>query len=546
MTTKSSYPTSRAARYTAVAASVGCAAALALAGCSSNQGNASQSGSPGGEAKPVEPPKITIGQPFVFPTDVDVPGLTGQRIQSTTGSEARWSYLPGDQAFNPTLAALIGDYLQAQAQTRDLTYVPEAHDRSADLLNRGCVAGSTAKTAREILDDPELSLPVDSQIQQTITCEPILAAGTTFGERLRFVRGSATEVVSDYVEVLYTDTATGETARGKDLISDAALPVLLDALYAGLGLEQPMSGGEAVPPSAETLSDLRSSLYNIGFSDNGDINVTVDGNFTSVIAAGDPNYAPKAETLVIPAARAAELLTTLGATISAAKAQAAPWSGPAPVPSGKEYVDCDLVPCVAVTYDDGPSFLTPQVLDVYAARPYAATTFFVLGQNIAGNEEILKRASDEGNVVANHSWSHPAFTTLSDEQIQSQVGDTSALIEEVTGVPVEYIRPPYGDMNEQTRAVAGLPTILWSVDTNDWQKPGIDSIVQQAVWDATPDGIVLMHDIHDDTVAAAAQVADGLLERGFTLVTVDQLFGGTPPPADSYFWDADAVRQARG
>ena len=67
---------------------------------------------------------------------------------------------------------------------------------------------------------------------------------------------------------------------------------------------------------------------------------------------------------------------------------------------------------------------------------------------------------------------------------------------------------------------------------NDWRKPGYDSIVAQSVWDATPDGIVLMHDIHEETVAAAGAVADGLLERGFTLVTVSQLFGDTQLPAD--------------
>ncbi len=516
--------------------------ALALAGCSSNQGSP-QSGS---ASKPKDPPKITIGEPFQYPTDVEVPGLTGQLAVSSTGSEARWSYLPGQQEFNPVLASLISEQLDAQAATRDASYLPEAHDRSADLLNRGCVAGSTALSAREILDDPTLSLPLDSQVQLTITCEPVLAAGTTFGERVRFVRGNASDVVSDYVEVLYTDTATGEVSAGKDLFSQAALPVLLDALYAGLKLAVPMSGDEPIPPSSDTLGDLYSSLYNVGFSDKGDIYVTVAGDFLSVLAAGDPNYQPKAETLVIPAERAEELLTPLGNAISSAKAQKLEWSGPAGLPAGQEYVDCDLVPCVAVTYDDGPSYLTPTVLDAFAGKDHAAATFFVLGENIGGNEEILKRAADEGNEIANHSWNHPAFTSIEDGQIQTQVNDTSSVIEDITGQTVRYMRPPYGDMNDRTRLAAGMPAILWSVDTNDWQRPGIDSVVSQAVWDATPDGIVLMHDIHDDTVAAAAQVVDGLLERGFTLVTISQLFGETVPPVGSYFWDAEAVRLARG
>lgn len=514
--------------------------ALALAGCSSNQG-AAQSGS---TSKPKEPAKITIGEAFEYPTDLEVPGLTGQLELSSTGSEARWSYLPGEQAFNPVLAALVSDQLDAQAASRDAVYFPEAHDRSAELLNRGCVAGSTALSAREILDDPTLSLPLDSQVQLTLTCEPVLAAGTTFAERIRVVRGNISDVVSDYVEVLYTDTATGDVARGKDLFTEASLPVLLDALYTGLKLPAPMSGDEVLAPSVDTLSDLHSSLYNVGFSDKGDIHVTVAGDFLSVIAAGNPNYQPKAETLVVPAERAEELLTPLGQAISKAKSEGLEWAGPAPLPSGQEFVDCDLVPCVAVTYDDGPSYLTPTVLDAYAGKDYAATTFYVLGQNIAGNEEILKRAVAEGHEIANHSWSHPAFTTLEDGQIATQVGDTSALIEEVTGQSVSYMRPPYGDMNERTRLAGGMPAILWTVDTNDWQHPGVESVVSQAIWNAVPDGIVLMHDIHDDTVAGAAQIVDGLLERGFTLVTTSQLFG-TPPPVGSYFWDAEDVREAR-
>ena len=528
-------------RALAATCGAGLALAVALTGCSSHSD--SQSGSAG---RPPEPPKITIGDAFVYPTNLEVPGLTGQRILSTTGSEARWSYLPGEQPFNPALAALIGEHLQHQAASTGATYSPQAHDPSADLLNRGCVSGSTSRPAREILDDPSLSLTPGAETQLTITCEPVLAAGPTFGERLRFVRGNSSDVVSDFVEVLYTNTETGEVARGKDLVAESGLPALLDALYTGLKLQRPMSGDEVLPPSPETLSDLAQSIYNVGFSENGDIHATVDGHFTSVLAAGDQGYTPKSETLVIPAERAEELLTPLGASISAAQQSGAAWSGPAPLKPGLEYVDCNLVPCVAVTYDDGPSpYTTQTVLDAYAGKPYAAATFFVLGENIAGNEAVLASEAAEGHLVANHSWNHPTFTTLSDEAIAAQVNDTSAAIEAATGVPVTYIRPPYGDMNERTRAVAGLPTILWSIDTNDWQQPGTDAIVSQVLSETVPDSIVLMHDIHEQTVAGAAQIVDGLLERGYTLVTVNQLFGGTSPDPTLFFWDTDAVRAAR-
>ncbi len=514
---------------------VGMSLVLALGGCSSSLGGPGQSGK-GGLGKPAEPPKITQTEAFQHPTDVEVPGLTGQRVVNSTGSEARWSYLPGEQPFNDALAEIVGSYLDAQAASRDQAYEPQV-DIMNDPLNRGCVAGSTALTGREILDDTKLTQNLGSEVSLTVVCDAILAAGTTFGERLRFVRGNAQEVTSDAVEIIYTDTATGDVARGRELFSESSLPVLYNALFEVLKIQQPMSGDQIIPPSADTLADLEASLSNIGFERNGDILLTVDRSFIAVVTAGTPHYTPEATTLRVPAARAEEMLVPLGQAISKAQAEQAPWSGPAPVPSGKEFVDCDLVPCAAVTYDDGPSYLTPQVLDVYKERPNAAVTFFVLGQNIEGNEEILKRAAAEGQEIANHSWNHPPLTTLSDEGVAQQVNDTSAKITEVTGEEVTLLRPPYGDLNDRTLAAGGLPAILWSVDTNDWQKPGRDVLVARAVTEVEPDGIVLMHDIHEETVAAAAEIADGLLARGYTLVTVSQLFRGADMQPRAY-WNA--------
>lgn len=513
--------------------------ALGVAACSPSGVMGSQSGM---SSKSAEPPKIAMGDYFVHPTDIEVPGLNGQLTVSSTGTEGRWSYLPGQQPFNVYLADTVGKHLVAQAASRDAAYTPEAHDPNAELLNRGCVSGSTKLSGREILDNPELAPEPGTDTKLAITCDTVLASGANYGQMLRFVRGNATEVVSDSVEIIYTNTETGEVAKGRDLLNSASLPVLYDALFELRKIEPPMSGDQVIAPSEETLAEFQASLSNISFGDNGDIYVTVDPTFIAVAAAGDPNVVVEPTTLVIPAQRAEEMLTPLGASISQSQAASTPWSGPAPVPSGKDFVDCDLVPCVAVTYDDGPSYLTPQVLDVYADRDYAATTFFILGQNIAGNEEILKRAAEEGHELANHSWTHAAFTTLSDEGVAGEISQTNQKILEVTGVAVKNHRPPYGDLNERTLAAGGMPAILWSVDTNDWQKPGHDALINEAVYNATPDGIVLMHDIHEETVAVAGEVADLLLQRGFTLVTIDQLFGGLELPSN-FFYSAEGIRQ---
>lgn len=522
----------------AAAAAAFAVSALALGACTPSGGSSQSGGNAGQPVK--EPSKIAVGEYFTHPVDVEVPGLTGQRVISSTGSQARWSYLPGDQAFNETLAEIVGPHLAQQAASRDMTYTPQVQGTpDPDRLNRGCVQGSTALSAQEILASPELGGPVGGETALAVTCDSVLASGKNYGQKLRFVRGSSEQVVSDYVEILYTNTDSGEVAKGRDLVSDQGLADLYEAIFDLAKLERPMSGDEVIPPTAETLADLQGTLSNVGFDSKGDMTVTVDQDFIAILAAGDPNVEITPMTFTIPADRASINLTELGQEISRSMAAGEAWSGPEAVPSGHEFVDCNLVPCVAVTYDDGPSYMTPQVLDVYAERPYAATTFFILGENIGGQEEIIKRAYDEGHEIANHSWSHPAFTALNDEAIVEQVGNTNAALTAITGEDVVHHRPPYGDLNDRTLAVAGMPAIMWSVDTNDWQQPGYDALINEAVYNAEPDGIVLMHDIHETTVAAAGEIAELLLQRGFTLVTISQLFHGEELPAAPLFTAED-------
>lgn len=506
---------------------VGSVIALTVSACGSN-------GIGGANA----PAPIVLGEYFTHPTDVEVPGLTGQRVESSIGVNARWDYLPGEQDFNPFVAELVDSHIQKHAEYTEQFYAPEAHDEDETWLERGCVSGSTTATGQEILSDPELSQQAEESTVLTIACDSVLASGSNYGELFRFVRGNVNEVQSDTSEIVYTNTDSGEVSRGKDLFTSEGIVVLYDTLYDLLDIEKPMSGDEPAEPSQEVLDGLQDSLSNVSFAEGGDIHVTVDRDMVAILAISDPEVVPESATLVIPHERAEELLNPLGQEISRSMAAGEQWSGSEPVPSGKEYVDCDLVPCVAVTYDDGPSPLTHDVLDVYAERDYAATTFFVIGQSIPGNEEIVKRAVDEGHEVGNHSFTHPALTTLSADGIAQEINDTNKLIEEATGVAATNHRPPYGDYNEESLKITDMPTILWTVDTLDWKKPGLDHLMNEAVHEAEPDDIILMHDIHEETVAAAADIADGLLQRGFTLVTINQLFAGEGKPAKAY-WTID-------
>lgn len=180
-------------------------------------------------------------------------------------------------------------------------------------------------------------------------------------------------------------------------------------------------------------------------------------------------------------------------------------------------------PMVAVTYDDGPNpDTTPTVLDVLE-KHYAVATFFMQGKNIEGNEEILERSSAMGNELANHSWDHPQLSKLSADGIKKQLDDTDALIKAHSGEENPILRPPYGDMNDTVKSVCGKPIIIWSLDTLDWKTRSTQKTYESCM--TAKDGdIILMHDIHESTVAAAEDIITGLQEKGFQLVTVTELY----------------------
>lgn len=182
---------------------------------------------------------------------------------------------------------------------------------------------------------------------------------------------------------------------------------------------------------------------------------------------------------------------------------------------------------VALTFDDGPSAsLTPRVLDIL--KEYGASaTFFVLGENAARNKSILARAASEGHEIASHTWGHVKLTGCSQEKICSEMERTSAVIAEATGRRPSLMRPPYGATNSSIVNLMadrfGMTSVLWDVDTRDWQHPGVDVVVRRAVGGARPGSIILVHDIHASTLAAVEGIVSGLQARGFRLVTVSQL-----------------------
>lgn len=182
---------------------------------------------------------------------------------------------------------------------------------------------------------------------------------------------------------------------------------------------------------------------------------------------------------------------------------------------------------IALTFDDGPGRYTERVLNVL--RQYRAHgTFFVLGQQVGGRADIVKRMVDEGHEIGNHSWDHALLPPLSHDQLQREINETQQAVKNATGgyTPV-LMRPPYGALSPgvvEYLHSQGLTEAMWNADTEDWMHKGDSQTVYDAIMGAASDGRnILLHDIHLASVEATERAVPELVSQGYQLVTVSQL-----------------------
>jgi peptidoglycan/xylan/chitin deacetylase (PgdA/CDA1 family) len=180
-------------------------------------------------------------------------------------------------------------------------------------------------------------------------------------------------------------------------------------------------------------------------------------------------------------------------------------------------------PVVALTFDDGPhAKYTPQLLDGLKERGVHAT-FFLMGQNISGNEELVRRMSSEGHLIGNHSFRHVRLTKEGEDSVCRSIEKTQQMIAEITGKQPEYLRPPYGDWNEQLECRLEVTPVFWTVDSLDWKLRNTQAIVRRVAGSVKNGDIILLHDIFPTSVEAALQLVDQLTAEGYAFVTVDEL-----------------------
>ncbi len=185
------------------------------------------------------------------------------------------------------------------------------------------------------------------------------------------------------------------------------------------------------------------------------------------------------------------------------------------------YIDISK-PMIALTFDDGPSIYTEEILETLN-KYHSNATFFVLGNKIDAHSDTIIKMYQYGNEIGNHSYNHRSLTKLSTDEQREQIDKTQDIIKKYTGFTPIYLRPTYGSVNNKLRNNTNLDIILWNVDTKDWKYKDVNTIVNNTLRDVKDGSIILMHDTHKRTSEAVKILIPKLIENGYQLVTISEL-----------------------
>ena len=191
--------------------------------------------------------------------------------------------------------------------------------------------------------------------------------------------------------------------------------------------------------------------------------------------------------------------------------------------AGRTSVTKVEAPRVALTFDDGPNArYTPLLLEGLRKRNIHAT-FFLLGENILKNKELLLLMQKDGHLIGCHTWSHVQLDKISPSSASREILKTNSLIYHITGTYPTCLRPPYGAWKKDLELPVTMLPVFWDVDTLDWQSQNPESILDIVRKNVQDGSIILMHDSYDSSVRAALAITDELTEKGYDFVTADQL-----------------------
>jgi peptidoglycan-N-acetylglucosamine deacetylase len=193
--------------------------------------------------------------------------------------------------------------------------------------------------------------------------------------------------------------------------------------------------------------------------------------------------------------------------------------GPAPA-KPVYYVD-DGPMTIALTIDDGPSpIYTPQILQILE-KYHVTASFSMVGENVTYYPGVARDVADAGHLIVNHTWDHANLATLTESQTRAEIGNATDAIHTAVGRTPTIFRAPYGAWSRTTLeycASEHLMPLDWSVDPQDWARPGVSKIVSNIMKNTRTGSIILEHDgggNRSETVAALKIAIPRLLDEGY-------------------------------
>lgn len=178
---------------------------------------------------------------------------------------------------------------------------------------------------------------------------------------------------------------------------------------------------------------------------------------------------------------------------------------------------------VALTFDDGPAYGKTETLLTELEKRDVRATFFLLGELAIKQSELVKKTYDSGHTIGSHTYDHKNLKKLNDEQLASEINTTNDILKNIIGEDIKFIRPPYGAYNEDILSKVNMSFILWSVDTEDWKLRDAEKIAQFMLENVNDGDIVLLHDIHAETIDGVIKGIDLLKEQGYEFVSLEEL-----------------------
>ena len=386
---------------------------------------------------------------------------------------------------------------------------------------------------------PALSRALDKQVQQwrsdfgaegygdrpslTVTWDPVANADGIIGVRLTSTTFAGADI-GVASKTFYGDGSHSWDARG--LLGTGSTTALRGTVQKAVA-KKTKAGEQWETDPARVFTDIT-------FDTNGDLLMHMSEGMMGPMSAGEilarvPNpeiYLSEAGKRVRAAAMKSPISVDAG---TAPTEQLPPGPGSAGTPgvptqpsgsNGSTSINCAVAQCVALTFDDSPGVHTEGVLQTLRAKNVKAT-FFMEGSAVTAAPVAVRQVKDAGMAIGAKPWGLSILTQRSREQVISDINRTKQALAKVGVAPVG-LRPPYG-LYDSTTPHAGLPFVLADVHPQEQATASADATVNAVLKSATSGSIVQLHENAPATQAALGEIIDGLRERGFTFVTVNQL-----------------------